>query len=254
MRLSDAQHPGWPISTVRVRTVPRPPAPSHRDSLVRGDSRPHGNFRVGEDAIASAPKPAIVRLRPLEKSDGALWRQMRISDERFLRPVEPTVQGAWSEAHTAGAWRQNYKSLRGLAKTGILVPAAIEADGEFVGQLTLGNIQHGAVSSCWIGYWVHSSHRGRGIATAAVALGVDHAMQQVGVHRVEATVMENNWASRRVLEKAGFRREGFLERNLHINGVWQDHLLVGMTSEDVHAGGFPGVVSRLLRARLLSSH
>jgi hypothetical protein len=34
------------------------------------------------------------------------------------------------------------------------------------------------------------------------------------------------------LEKAGFRREGLAERYLKINGVWEDHMLFGITVED----------------------
>lgn len=66
-----------------------------------------------------------------------------------------------------------------------------------------------------------------------------------GIHRVEATVLESNEASRRVLAKIGFREEGRLVRNLHINGQWRDHLLVGLTTEEVPGG----VVSLLGRDR-----
>lgn len=124
----------------------------------------------------------------------------------------------------------------GPGGTGVLLPFAIEVDGAFAGQLTLGNVQHGVVCSCWIGYWVYSGFSGRGVASSAVALGVDHAMTQVGMHRVEATVLESNVASRRVLEKVGFREEGLLQRNLHINGQWRDHVLVGLTVEERPSG------------------
>lgn len=92
------------------------------------------------------------------------------------------------------------------------------------------------VCSCWIGYWVYSGFSGRGVASSAVSLGVDHAMTEVGMHRVEATVLESNVASRRVLEKVGFREEGLLQRNLHINGQWRDHVLVGLTVEERRSG------------------
>lgn len=176
-------------------------------------------------------------LRPLHRRDGADWRRQRIEDEPRLRPVEPTAETSWEEAHSHEAWRRSFSHLRISQQMGIVLPAVIEVDGRFAGQLTLGNIQHGMISSCWIGYWVYSGFGGRGVATAAVAMGVDLAFNQLQLHRVEATVMEMNQASRRVLERNGFRREGLLRRNLHINGQWQDHMLVALTAEEVLPGG-----------------
>jgi hypothetical protein len=37
----------------------------------------------------------------------------------------------------------------------------------------------------------------------------------------------------RVLEKAGFTREGYARQYLCINGAWQDHLTFAMLAEDV---------------------
>ena len=112
------------------------------------------------------------------------------------------------------------------------------------GQVTLGNIQHGIVSECWIGYWVHSPFMGRGIATAACALGTDHAFYRVGMHRVTATYLPSNPASGRVLRACGYREEGFMRRNLHIDGEWRDHHFVALNVDD-----FPSsAVSRLAAA------
>ncbi len=191
------RHPGWPATTSAV-----PTAAGH------------------------------VRLRPLSRRDGRRWSEFRNADEHVLRPVEPTVPGPWWEAHTKAMWRRNYSGLTAMAGQGTLLPFAIEVDGTFAGQLTLGNVQHGVVCSCWIGYWVYSGFSGRGVASAALSAGVDHAMTAVGMHRVEATVLESNVASRRVLEKVGFRQEGLLQRNLHIDGQWRDHLLMGLTVEE----------------------
>lgn len=174
-----------------------------------------------------------VRLRSLERGDGVEWRRYRMADRSYLEPVEPTAYQGWEQAHNTQGWKFTYRNLLEWAEKGVVVPAAIEVDGKFAGQLTLGNIQHGAIRNCWIGYWVYSGMQGQGVATAAVALGVDHAFRHVEMHRIEATVMAENLASRRVLEKAGFRHEGTLRKNLHINGQWTDHLLVAVTIEEI---------------------
>lgn len=200
------RHPGWPARTPKARCV------------------------AGQ-----------VQLRPLHRRDGRRWSRYRVADEHLLRPVEPTVPGDWYEAHTPQMWRSTVGGLLDMARHGVVLPFAIEVDGEFAGQLTLGNVQHGVVCSCWIGYWVYSGFGGRGVATAAVALGTDHAMRQVGMHRVEATVLEDNAASRTVLARAGYREEGRLQRNLHINGQWRDHLLVAQTVEETSGGVLAGL-------------
>ena len=120
----------------------------------------------------------------------------------------------------------------------------IELDGRFCGQLTVGNIVRGALRSAWIGYWVEKEVDGRGVATAALALGLDHCFGPVGLHRVEATVRPENEPSRAVLRNVGFREEGVLQRYLDVDGRWRDHLLVAMTVEEV-----PGsVADRLVRS------
>ena len=123
-----------------------------------------------------------------------------------------------------------------------MLPYVIEVDGQFSGQLTIGNVTHGALRSAWIGYWVASSATGGGVATAALALGLDHSFGPVGLHRVEATVRPENAASRAVLAKVGFREEGLLRRYLEVDGAWRDHLLVAITVEELNGSAASALV------------
>jgi ribosomal-protein-alanine N-acetyltransferase len=121
------------------------------------------------------------------------------------------------------------------------LPYVIELDGQFCGQLTIGNVTHGALRSAWIGYWVSRSVTGGGVATGALALGIDHGFGPVMLHRVEATVRPENTASRAVLAKIGFREEGVLRRYLQVDGAWRDHVLMALTVDEV-----PGSVTSAL--------
>ncbi|WP_301354504.1 GNAT family N-acetyltransferase [Corynebacterium ciconiae] len=173
-----------------------------------------------------------LRLRPVDFSDGPDWRTLRIKDREFLEPVEPTVDGTWEQAHSVRAWKDTFRLLDQASLNGEIVPLVIELDGCFMGQVTLGNIQRGAASECWIGYWVDSDYTGRGIATAACALGVDYAFGHLQLNRVTATYLPTNPASAAVLEHCGFSEEGYVRGALHINGRWQDHYLVGLLRSD----------------------
>lgn len=137
-----------------------------------------------------------------------------------------------------------YAGLRAEARRGRMLPYVIEVDGRFCGQLTIGNVTHGALRSAWIGYWVSSDVTGRGVATAAVALGVDHCFGPVALHRVEATVRPENAASRKVLAKIGFREEGLLRRYLDVDGAWRDHLLMAVTVEEADGSFASRLVER----------
>lgn len=173
-----------------------------------------------------------------------MWSRLRIENREQLEPWEPTGQASWDDRHHITAWPGLCSSLRSEARKGRMLPMVIEVDGTFRGQITVGNVIRGALSSAWIGYWVDNAVAGQGVATAALGLGLDHCFGPMGLHRVEATVRPENLASRAVLEHAGFREEGLLRRYLDVDGQWRDHLLVAMTVEEV-----PGSVSdRLVRA------
>lgn len=64
--------------------------------------------------------------------------------------------------------------------------------------------------SAEIGYWLGKAYWGRGLATAAVRSLTAFAFEHLGLLRVFALPFEENRASARVLEKAGFVREGLL--------------------------------------------
>jgi ribosomal-protein-alanine N-acetyltransferase len=70
-----------------------------------------------------------------------------------------------------------------------------------------------------------SHFAGKGIMTEAVDLVVGHAFDTLLLHRVEAACIPGNAPSARVLEKAGFLREGLLHSYLRICGEWHDHEL-----------------------------
>lgn len=180
--------------------------------------------------------------RPLRRKDFEPWRQARLRDEALIRRWDATSELTWEQRHSRAMWHAHRTLLRVGARRGEVVPFAITVDGDFAGQATLGGIQRGALRSAWVGYWVDSRFHGRGVGTAAVALLVAHAFGPVGLHRVEATISPQNAASRAVVEHLGFRQEGELLRYLDIDGAWRDHLLYGLTVEEL-----PGGLSQLLQ-------
>ena len=64
-----------------------------------------------------------------------------------------------------------------------------------------------------------------------------------------ASIRPENHASRRVVEKLGFREEGIRVRQLHINGSWRDHVCYALTAEEVPQGLMPSWRSMVLASR-----
>lgn len=87
--------------------------------------------------------------------------------------------------------------------------------------------------SAEIGYWLGESYWRRGIATAAVRTLSRYALIQLDLLCVFAGVFSNNLASMRVLEKAGFRREGVLRKRAVKDGQVLDLAMYSLTHDDL---------------------
>ncbi|MGH3859803.1 GNAT family N-acetyltransferase [Actinokineospora sp.] len=194
--------------------------------------------RLGPLSVAAG----LVEVRAPRLWDAAAWSRIRKRDQRHLENWEPSVPGTWAERNAGIAWPAQWSTLRALGRRGMSLPFVITVDGRFAGQITVGNVIRGSLCSAWVGYWVDSEVVGGGVATASVALVVDHCFASAGLHRIEATVRPENAASLRVLAKLGFREEGLFRRYLDVAGDWRDHLCFALTIEDIPNG----LVARLI--------
>jgi [ribosomal protein S5]-alanine N-acetyltransferase len=174
-----------------------------------------------------------VRLRPPRVRDGRAWSEVRLRNERWLAPWEPTSSLRWSDRNGISAWPPLLSALRKAARGGTMLPFIVTYGSRLVGQMNVSNIVHGALRGCTVGYWVDSDVAGRGITPTALALVIDHCFAAAGLHRVEVDIRPENTASLRVVEKLGLRREGYYERFLDIDGGWRDHVAFAITVEEL---------------------
>ena len=179
--------------------------------------------------------PALVGtrivLRPPISRDHAEWAAVRRESQQFLTPWEPK----WTaDELERGAWRLRLRRYREEITQGTAMPFLIfdKVTGRLAGGITLGNIRHGVAQSGQIGYWMGVNHAGKGFMHEAVLLVVQFGFETLRLHRIEAACIPDNQRSIRVLEKAGFRREGLSRSYLRINGVWRDHLLYALIAGD----------------------
>jgi ribosomal-protein-alanine N-acetyltransferase len=101
--------------------------------------------------------------------------------------------------------------------------------------LTLANVRRGCAQAASLGYWMGEAYARQGLMTAAVNAILPFAFETLRLHRIEAACIPGNVASTRLLEKTGFKREGFAREYLCIDGAWQDHLLYARLKHDPQA-------------------
>jgi len=203
----------------------------------------------GWPAVLEDPRSGVV-LRPYRRSDANAWSRARTENEEWLARWEPTPpRGSWADLNSPASFRLVLRELRRSARAGTAMPFAVclGSSDRLVGQVTLGNIVRRAFCSAYAGYWVDARVAGRGVIPTALALAVDHAFSAGGLHRIEVNIRPENVASRRVVEKLGFREEAYHARYLHIDGGWRDHIGYALTTEDIAADG--GLLARWNRVR-----
>lgn len=79
-----------------------------------------------------------------------------------------------------------------------------------------------------IGYFIEPAHQGKGLASEAVFAMLGFCFGELALHRVQALIDPANLASRRLVERLGFREEGRLREHLRVNDVWRDDLVYAL--------------------------
>ena len=180
-----------------------------------------------------------IYLRFVEPNDAKAALAYLERNREFFRPFDPYRP---PEHFSEAGQRSLLEASTKRRADGDEYPFGIflTADDSLIGRVTLSNIVRRAFQNAYIGYSLDREHNGRGFMTAAVSATVDFAFGPGDLHRVQAAVMPDNIPSIRVVEKAGFRKEGFAPNYLRINGRWRDHNLYATTTEDrgTHTGRF----------------
>lgn len=170
-------------------------------------------------------------LRHPALADHGEWSKLRAASRDFLEPWEPR----WPEDDLSrSAFRFRIRRYDADRQAGLALPLFVCArnNGRLLGGVTLSSIRRGAAECCTLGYWMGEQHAGKGLMSDALAALLPHVFDRMRLHRIEAACIPDNQRSQRLLEKAGFRQEGYLNGYLKINGAWRDHLLYALIAED----------------------
>lgn len=165
-------------------------------------------------------------LRPLEKGDLPALFALN-GDEEVMRY---TPHGPWKTPADGETWFERVRANRekGEAVEFVIV---LRDGGRPIGTMFLFRFNE-PVGSAEIGYLLVREHWGKGLMKEAVAALVEFGFETMELTRIEAQLDPRNEASARVLERAGFSREGHQRRNFFAKGEFSDTWLYGMLRED----------------------
>jgi ribosomal-protein-alanine N-acetyltransferase len=173
-------------------------------------------------------------LRPPRTGDVGELRRLLRQNQVHLKPWNPAPRPGddpTSITEVSNAilrQRRDWKTGRAFT----FMPSMRAEPGKFVGKVALSGVMRGAMHGAYLGYWMDAEHQSRGFCTEALRAVLDFAFGVAELHRIQAAIMPRNARSLRVIEKLGFRREGYAERYLQIDGRWEDHILFARTREE----------------------
>jgi ribosomal-protein-alanine N-acetyltransferase len=75
-----------------------------------------------------------------------------------------------------------------------------------------------------VGYSLDAQKEGRGLMSEALKVVIAYAFERLNLKRIQAGYLPHNARSARVLEKAGFVREGYHRDYFFVGGAWHDHI------------------------------
>ena len=108
---------------------------------------------------------------------------------------------------------------------------AIVVDGEAVGSVGVFVGTDVYRRSAELGYWLAEKYWRCGIMSEAVRMICREAFDKFDIVRIYAEPYADNVASRRVLNNAGFRLEGTMERGVYKNGEMHDYCMYALLKE-----------------------
>jgi len=173
-----------------------------------------------------------VFLRPPKRRDALKWQKLRMSSKSFLVPWEPSWDASSCSRRAYLRYFKNSNYLANMDRAYSFLIFKTD-DKTLLGGINIGNVRRGVSQSASLGYWIGEKHSRNGYMKEALKLLIPSLFVDLRLNRIEAATLEENIASKNLLKKIGFKKEGVLRKYLKINGTWRDHILYGLLENDL---------------------
>jgi ribosomal-protein-alanine N-acetyltransferase len=179
-----------------------------------------------------------MRPRPVERGERVHLRHPSPEDEdSFIAAVRASrrLHRPWAQLPDSPAAFATLIERQDVPSEEVYL-ICLNEGGALVGMANLGQIFFGHLRGAYLGYSVFVPHDGQGLMTEGIRLVLRQAFGPVGLHRVEANIQPENARSIALVERLGFRREGYSPKYLKIAGSWRDHVRFAILAEEFFAG------------------
>jgi ribosomal-protein-alanine N-acetyltransferase len=175
-------------------------------------------------AIVRLEGPRVIVRSTVEDDAGQCLAYFE-RNKKHLEPWEPDHDETF---YTEGYWRGRIRGYEEQRSRGTLQRMCIFERPDC--DVVVGAISLMAVTPCapvWnarVGYSIDQQKEGRGLMSEALGLVIRYAFEDLNLKRLLAGYVPQNSRSARVLERAGFVKEGYHREYLFVGGKWEDHV------------------------------
>lgn len=147
-----------------------------------------------------------------------LWKILGDEENFLYAPTGPLQSQAECRARLRQA-DSRFRERRGVS-LGVYPKAE---SNRLAGVIQISQLDR-QVESCSLHFVVNRDDTGRGYASSAVRLLTDHLLRGIGVRRIQALVLPNNFRAMTVLERCHFQKEGVIREGFY----WPDKGIVDL--------------------------
>ena len=159
------------------------------------------------------------------------WMDERDVEGHYAVFSDPVVARYWSSE----PWNDIEQARQAIASTvaayadgsGLRLGIVLRNSGELIGNASLHHFFE-QNRRCEIGYALASKHWNQGYASEALRALIQYGFDALDLNRIEADIDPRNAASARVLEKLGFRKEGYMPERWIVFGEFADTVNYGL--------------------------
>jgi len=211
--------PGLPAGATRAARKISGKRPG-RPVACRPMGHEHQDRAAGQSEAAKAPSvgqpddSGRVSLRPATSADESEFLGLVRASARLHHP--------WmSLPATPEEFRTYIRRYQISSDESLLI--CLRSTGAIAGMVNINSIIRGRFQCGSLGYAGFAPTAGQGYMAEGLGLVVRYAFEQLRLHRLEANIQPGNHASLKLVQRLGFRREGYSPELLFIDGAWRDH-------------------------------
>lgn len=110
-------------------------------------------------------------------------------------------------------------------KRSLPLVVTLKNDEHIIATINFTNFVYGVFQACYLGFSLENASQGKGLMYESLESSIEYVRKRYGIHRIMANHLPDNLRSSNTLRRLGFKKEGYAQSYLKINGIWEDHIL-----------------------------